>query len=350
MPRLSQNMDYVNHKKKTTEKSKPGLITTICILGIVVAVFALFGKNVTALFSPVSIAGSITQVNLKETDGRTNILVLGSDKRSTGTVTSDLTDTILIASIGKLDNDVILISVPRDLWVQSPKGYHSKINAIYAYGGVDELQQVLQNVLGIPTHYYTIINFDLFKEVIDILGGVNVNVEKAFTDRLYPIEGKENAPENQRYEVIAFTEGTQIMNGETALKYVRSRKGNNDEGTDFARSKRQQKIILALKEKATSLDTLLNLGKLKNLYDTYSKNVETNIDFATIQAFYDLSKQIDFGKVKSVVLDDRSAADEGGILYAPEDTSLYGGAYVLIPRSGDFSQVRAYVSKYLFSK
>lgn len=331
-------------------KKGPKFVAIFCAIVLVGIGIAFFGRNVRALFDPVSIAGGMTQVNLKETDGRTNILILGSDKRDSGPITSNLTDTILVASIGKIDKDVILISVPRDLWVQSPKGYHSKVNAIYAYGGVDELTQVLQNVLGIPIHYYTLINFDMFKEVIDILGGININVEKTFTDRMYPIEGKENAPEDQRYEVVTFNEGSQIMNGDTALKYVRSRKGDNGEGTDFARSKRQQKVILALKGKATSLDTILNLNKLKNLFDTYSKNVEANIDFSTVQAFYELSRQIDFTKVKSIVLDDRSAAEEGGILYAPEDNSLYGGAYVLIPRSGDFSQLRAYVSKYLFSK
>lgn len=336
--------------KKPVKKQNSKFIIAICTIALIGLGLVFFGKNVRALFDPVSIVGNITQVDLKQSDGRTNILILGSDKRSKGTETANLTDTILVASIGKIDNDVILISVPRDLWIQSPKGYHSKVNAIYAYGGASELEQVLQNVLGIPIHYYTLINFDLFKEMIDILGGVNVEVDKAFTDYFYPIEGKETAPESERYEAISFKQGKQTMNGETALKYVRSRKGDNGEGTDFARSKRQQKIILAIKEKATSLDTILNLGKIKNLYDTYSKNVETNIDFSTIQAFYELSRQIDFSKVKSIVLDDRSAADEGGILYAPEDNSLYGGAYVLIPRSGEFSQVRAYVSKYLFSK
>lgn len=345
------NLKTINVQKKqiSANWAKKWLVT-IVVLTIVIILGAVFAKNAGALFNPISIVANISGANLKETDGRTNILLLGSDRRASGSISTNLTDTLLVASIGKYDKDVVLISIPRDLWVESPKGYHSKINAIYANGGSEEALQVVQSVLGIPIHYYSLVSFDLFKETVNILGGVDVVVDKSFEDHYYPVEGKENAPENERYETVRFEAGAQKMDGETALKYVRSRKGNNDEGTDFARSKRQQKVITAIKTKITSLDVILNPVKLKDLYDAYSKNVDTNVDFGIIQNFYLLSKEIDFSKIKSVVLDDRSAANEGGILYAPEDTSLYGGSYVLIPRSGDFSQVRAYVQKYLFGE
>jgi anionic cell wall polymer biosynthesis LytR-Cps2A-Psr (LCP) family protein len=138
------------------------------------------------------------------------------------------------------------------------------------------------------------------------------------------------------------------MNGKTALKYVRSRHGDNNEGTDFARSKRQQNVISAIKNKAMSTKTLLNPVKLKELYDAYAKNVDTNVTMSNVQSFYLLSQQVDFNKIISVVLDDRSEAVEGGLLYAPEDNTLYGGQYVLIPKIEDYSQIHAYVQKYLF--
>lgn len=326
------------------------LVVTTFALVLLGGIVLYFGKAAKAFFNPISIISSVSAANLKETDGRINILVLGSDKRQNGVSNSNLTDTILLASIGKYENDIVLISVPRDLWVETSKGYSTKINAVYALEGVSELTKVVENVLGLPIHYYAVINFDIFKEVIDILDGVTVNIETAFDDYYFPLEGKENAPESERYETIHFNAGVQKMDGETALKYVRSRKGTNDEGTDFARSKRQQKVVMAIKDKAISLRTVTNVTKIKELYDTYSKNVETNIDFSTIQNFYLLSQQLNFDTIRSLVLDDRSAPDEGGLLYAPTDTSLYGGAYVLIPRTGNFSQMHAYVQRFLFGE
>jgi len=337
-----------------TSNAKGIVLFLICLIFMGGLVYA-FRDKILQAFDPISVVASVSGAKLKETDGRTNVLLLGSDKRSKGVVTSILTDTILVASIGKVDNDVVLISIPRDLWVQSPSGYHSKINAIYTLAennqpgtGPEELKKTLENVLGIPIHYYALITFDLFEQAIDTLGGVNVKIDNSFTDYYYPIEGKENAPENERYEVVHFYTGDQIMDGKTALKFVRSRHGDNNEDTDFARSKRQQKVIAALKDKAFSLQTLLDFNKIKSLYDVYSGNVDTDINIATIQSFYLLSKQIDLSKVVSIVLDDRSQANEGGLLYAPEDKTLYSNQYVLIPQTGDYSQIHAYVQKYLF--
>lgn len=344
-------VDTISPEKKS-HKGVAVILIFFITLGLV---GYFFRDKIKGMFDPVSVVASVASAKLKETDGRTNILLLGSDKRSQGPITSVLTDTILIASIGKADNDVVLISVPRDLWVQSPNGSHSKINEVYITAernqkgsGPKELEKTLEEVLGIPIHYYALVTFDMFEQAIDILGGVDVTVDKSFTDYNYPIEGKENAPENERYETVHFEAGMVKMDGKTALKFVRSRHGDNGEDTDFARSKRQQKIIAAIKNEALSLETLLDFNKLKALYETYSGNVDTDIDLATIQTFYLISKQMDMSKVVSVVLDDRSDANDGGLLYAPEDRTLYGNLYVLIPQTGDYSQIHAFVQRYLF--
>jgi LCP family protein required for cell wall assembly len=321
-----------------------GVVAVFLILG------GLFAFKAGSIFNPVTIAGEISTANLKETDGRINVLLLGSDQRTQSKINegSFLTDTILVASIGTVEKNVVLMSLPRDLWVKTPSGYSTKINAVYSYGGSDELSKVVEDVLGVPIHYYAVINFDLFEDTIDSLGGVEVDVENTFTDYWYPVEGKENAPEDERYQTITFKAGKQTMDGATALKFARSRKGNNGEDTDFARSKRQQLLILAIKNKALSASTLLSIDKITSLYKSYSDNVDTDIDLASAQGFFFLSRQVQFDKVKSIVLDDRSTSDQGGLLYSPEDKSLYGGAYVLIPRAGNFSQMHAYVQRYLF--
>ncbi len=379
-------MKYMDMCKKTSGTvstirnerggSQTRTLKFIGVVGLVaaVAVAFVFKNRILAAFNPISVIATVAGTNLKETDGRTNVLILGSDRRVTGAEAgrSVLTDTILVASIGKVDKDVVLISLPRDLWVKDFNGSH-KINAVYAFSkdgeGADNLKAVLQDVLGIPIHYYALVSFDLFKEIIDILGGVEVTVDTAFADYEYPVEnmeinrcgrtneeikkmeeeGKSN-PEIYfcRYEKIVFNQGVQTMDGETALKFVRSRHGNNNENTDFARSRRQQKIITAIKNKSLSIQTLVNPAKLKNLYDAYAQNTDTDIDFGAVNSFYLLSQQINFDRVVSVVLDDRSPADQGGLLFAPTDKTLYNGQYVLIPQTGDYVQIHAFVQRYLF--
>lgn len=356
-------MNYVNLKIKKEKKKKkpfwPKLLILFLIIGALIGGGVTLAKRSAGLFDPISIVATVSASNLKETDGRTNLLLLGSDKRSVGDVESELTDTLLLVSIGRVEHDVVLLSLPRDLWVEDSNGYNSKINEVYTnnkqneaddISGGEAIMDVVEDVLGVPIHYYAVINFELFKDAIDILGGVEVEVDRSFVDYYYPVEGKENAPLEERYETVAFEKGVQVMDGERALKFVRSRKGTNGESTDFARSERQQKVITAVKDKALSLDTLVNPSKIKDLYDLYSTQVDTNINFNDVQSFYLLSQQIDFDRVTSVVLDDRSAADEGGLLYAPTGNELYQGRYVLIPKVGDFSQVHAYVQRYLFSQ
>lgn len=353
------NVKKVNTIANNNNQSGSKLVRNLIILAISFVLIALisivmFGNKVKALFDPVSISESITNVEVKETDGRTNILVLGSDKRGVDERSAYLTDTILVASIGRVEKDVLLLSLPRDLWVENSNGGYSKINSVYANAyysnrnGAESIKQVVENVLGLDIHYYVVIDFELFKDSVDTLGGIDVYVDTPFTDTYYPVEGKEAASFEERYQTVSFSEGLQTMDGETALQFARSRHGNNDEGTDFARSARQQKIILAIKDKALQMDTLLNPTKLKDLYDLYSTHIETNLNFADIQNFYLLSQQIDFNEFESIVLDDRSAAEEGGLLYAPQDTTLYGNQYVLVPKSGDFEQLHAYVQRYLY--
>ncbi len=357
-------MTYIDVKIKKKKEKKKNLLwlkmlIAFLFLGLLIGGGVVLAKKGAKWFDPISIVATVSASNLKETDGRTNVLILGSDRRAAGTVESELTDTLLLMSIGRVEHDVVLISLPRDLWVEDPRGAKSKINAVYTLNkedgtdtitGGDALMNVAKEVLGVSIHYYSVINFELFREIIDILGGIDVEVERSFIDHYYPVEGKENAPENERYETVAFDKGVQTMNGERALKYVRSRKGTNGENTDFARSERQQRVISAIKSKALSLETLVNPIKIKELYEIYSTQIDTNINFSDVQSFYLLSQQIDFDRVTSIVLDDRSAADEGGLLYAPSETELYGGAYVLIPKVGDFSQLHAYVQRYLFGQ
>lgn len=356
-------MKYVDVKsggKKSVKKiSYLPIIITVAIIVFTALNISKIKTALAGMLDPINIVSTVSGSKggkLKETDGRTNILILGTDQRSFGNqMGSLLTDTIMLISVGKSTKDAAIISLPRDLWVQSQNGGRMKINELYGfYGGKDgtgstEIVQAVQDTLGIPVHYYGVVNFALFKEVIDTLDGVEVNVENSFTDTLYPIEGRENAlPESSRYETIIFTKGVIKMDGEMALKYSRSRHGDSGENTDFARAKRQQNVILAVKQKALSAQTLLDFSKVKSLYELYAKNVDTNLDLPSLQVFYTLAQSVGFNNTRTLVLDNGSDSENGGLLFAP-DLTLYGGRYVLIPKAGDYSQIHAYIKKYLFN-
>src|SRR4030042_739908 len=214
---------------------------------------------------------------VEEIDGRTNILILG--KGGEGHEAPDLTDTMLFLSLNYKDKKTTIISLPRDIWLPELR---TKLNSVYYWGnkkedrgGIILAKASVEEILGQPVHYAVVLDFSGFKEIIDILGGVEVDVETSFTDAKYPISGRENDlcnndPEYKcRYETLRFTLGRQLMDGETALKFARSRNAEGDEGTDFARQKRQQKIIKAIEEKILDNGTLFSPGKLLRLKDEF---------------------------------------------------------------------------------
>ncbi len=358
--------------KKPREKSKKRffLFIPIAIILIVLIVFPI--KNI---FKSFSVLSQITSNNsLQATDGRTNILILGLDKRAPQYLqTGILTDTIIVISVGKTSSDIKIISIPRDLWVKIKDGQFSKINEVYVYGGGPEtVAKVAGEVLGIPIHYFVVVGFDGFKDFVSTLGGVSVTVENTLDDYLYPIEGKEQdncglVPENLseeeiqkslidacfvfecRCEHVHIEKGEQVLDGETALKFVRSRHGENGEGSDFARAKRQQILIIAVKNKLLTMGVLTNPIKVKELYDLYKKYVITNIGIGEIDEFYNLSKNLNMDNIKMAVLNNGEDESKGGLFFTPQNSSLYGEKWVLIPRSGDFSQTHSFVQKFLFS-
>src|SRR3990170_4994687 len=158
---LTKTVEQHRQKKVLKKKQAEARPRKRKILAFAVILLALFfvillKGNVGALFSPVSIVSNIVRSNLKSTDGRTNILILGKDERSVGTETSILTDTLLFASIGNNEGNVSMISLPRDLWVKANGGtpHFLKINAVYAVDGIEELLHITEEVLGMPVHYY----------------------------------------------------------------------------------------------------------------------------------------------------------------------------------------------------
>jgi len=176
------------------------------------------------------------------------------------------------------------------------------------------------------------------------LGGVEVNVERSFTDEKYPIFGKENdlcegdRTYKCRYEIVTFNQGKQFMDGETALKFVRSRNAQGDEGTDIAREERQQKIITAVKNTILSSRTLLSPKKMWGIWKVLKETVETNIDepSAVILARRTLNAR---ENIKSSVI-------PKDFFVNPPISSKYDNQYVFVPRNNNWDEVKNWINSF----
>ncbi|MES2970881.1 MAG: LCP family protein [Patescibacteria group bacterium] len=278
-----------------------------------------------------------------EGDGRVNILMLG--KGGEGHTAPDLTDTILIASIDPVQKQVALLSIPRDLNI-ADSGI-KKINSVYAdakYGasdrnandedaekaGMDAIEKVVEDKIGIPVHYNVMIDFEGFTKAISTVGGVDIDVDAENT--VYEVLW--DATTRRQY-TLDVKEGKQHFDGTRALFYARSRQ-TSPRG-DFDRAERQRKLLLALKEKVLSLGTFANPLKLSQLIDDFGNHIQTNINKNEVLRLYDIGKDISGDKVASV-----------GLADPPNNyvtTDNIGGVSIVRPRAGltDFSEIQSYV-------
>lgn len=318
------------------------IILSICLLICIIflASYYRFLSN-TLKISPIK--ALFFKDSLKTYNDQINIALLGiAGGDHDG---PNLSDSIMVVNYNMKDNKLTTIAIPRDIWSDTLK---DKVNSAYAYGevkkkggGLTLAKAELGSIVGSPIHYAVVIDFNEFKELIDFLGGVRVNVEQSFIDEKFPIAGKENDlcdgdPEYKcRYKTISFEKGQQYMRGETALNFIRSRHSEGEEGTDFARSKRQQKMIEAIKNKLFESKFLFNLDKFKKTYQVIDKLIIrdiTNQQAAIILRNIFLKRNF---KQKSIILDEN--------LFIVPPYENYGGKYVLVPLLGDFNNIHQYI-------
>jgi LCP family protein required for cell wall assembly len=272
----------------------------------------------------------------KEGDGRVNILLLGIGSEGL------LTDTIMIVSLDPITDKIDLLSIPRDLWVKIPNNGQEKINAAYEYGwtkseakdefekkraGMDLMDKVLENATGVTIHYHAVFDFAAFKQIVDALGGITVNVPETLYD---PTIAWEN-----HYNPVIATKGVQQFSGDRALLYAKSRQTSSD----FARAERQRLLLVAIKEKALSLGTFSNPVKIVQLMNSLGRNVYSDFDTSSIKCLYTQTSEVKSNNIKSLDL-----------VTPPNDLLVTGphlGRSIVRPKSGlfEYSQVRDYIRK-----
>ncbi len=322
------------------------LLTFAALLVIVLVLGVIVGQRVYAFGQAISTQSPLSsQIDFSGAN-RVNLLVMGfGGGNHPGAY---LTDSMLIISILPQTGQTALISVPRDLWVQIPpdSGKYGKLNSAYEYGlyngyGSEQAGKVaagdmaarkLSDVTGLPVKYWMTLDFSGFKQLVDALGGVDVNVQHSFT-ALYP---KNDDPKiDPSWITVRFKAGPQHMNGTQAIEYARAREvtgGDLAEGTDFARSARQQILIKAIVSKMTQVSAWPHLF---GAMDALQKSIYTNLSALDL---YHFVNKMDLNNGKRIGLSNQNVLVDG----TSDD-----GQYILQPRNGDWNLVQQYIQQQL---
>lgn len=282
--------------------------------------------------------------------GRVNVLLLGVPGGNYPG--SNLSDSLIVFSLDPHRQDLIVVSVPRDIWIDS---FKTKINALYALGGLGPVKTETSQILGLQEIDFGVVaDFEGFKKVINLVGGLEIEVENSFDDSHYPFPGKEDDdcggdPDYRcRYEHLRFERGLTQMDGELTLKFARSRFATDSaEGTDFARSKRQQKIVAALKEKFFSERLFLKPIIVWGFLEIFQEHIVTDLNFKDVFSLLKLFFGADWEEPRIFTLD-WGKENQGGLLVNPPAEEY--GSWVLVPRSGDWQEVQKKFKNFLNSE
>jgi len=336
-----------NHKKR---KKITTYLVAILVIALVFSGKILISSQNSSTWLPnfgifnklKHLVASTDKQLIGEENDRINILLLGMGGE--GHDGAYLTDTIMLLSLKPSTKQVSLVSLPRDLTAPISNSGWQKINSINAYAEAENpgsggkvTTTALGSLLQIPIDYYIRVDFNGFIKIIDELGGVEIEVENLLDDYSYPIFGQEDNPNYYaRFEHLHIEPGRQKMSGALALKYARSRHAAGLEGSDFARARRQQLLLEAVKNKLLSRQTLLNPVMVGKLISEFNKNISTNLSVWELLRLWELSKDINREQIINRVLSD---APDGLLVSGQGDN----GAYILTPRTGNFSQIRGVI-------
>ncbi|HEV2403902.1 MAG TPA: LCP family protein, partial [Ktedonobacterales bacterium] len=240
-----------------------------------------------------------------------------------------------------------MISVPRDLWIAVPgnTGAGAKLNTAYQDGlsggyngepagktaGGDEAARVVSDIIGLPVRFWVTIDFTGFRKLVDALGGVAITVPTAFTAQ-YP---RNDDPRiDPGWKTIHFSVGPQHMTGEQAIEYARARYVTDpvSEGSDFARSARQQLLIHAILGRARQVSAWPGLG---GALDALQSSIYTNLSLTDLALF---AEKLDATHASHIGLTDQNVL---------VDAQSADGQDILLPANGDWNAIKTYVAAHL---
>jgi len=351
MKHVLKDKSYSKYFKKTQGVWKRFLLIPILIVAfffIVQGMFTLYSYSSDKSFLQKVFTPIIEELE-KDDNGFVNILLVGHGGGNHDG--PDLTDSMIVASIDTEKKSVVMLSVPRDFWVSTNQFGESRINELYRNAKLrlegkfglaedlasDEAMNVLMKELELITEikipYYAQIDFQGLVDVVNKLGGIPIEVEENIYDEKYP-DG------NWGFETFDLKAGSHVLDGETALKYSRSRHGSSD----FNRAGRQQEVIQAVKDTALSAGVLSSPRKIQGLFNVIQKHFRTNLSVKELVSLAIIGSKVNRDSLFSAVLND-DWNSRGGFLGTPPRVD-YGGAFVLIPYSGfgNLSRIHIFTS------
>ncbi len=306
--RRNQQLEHI-HKKKRVRKIIKSFILLIVLFGLVVGGFLgfkvfhnidkVFGGNIISNFSSLFSA----TVQLKgESTGRINILLAGDSADQLNHGGAVLTDSIVIVSINTQNDSAFMLSIPRDFWIDIPGMGWEKINAAndnygthfpgYPNNGMGILEHLVVADLGIPIDYYALSDYGAFRDAVNSVGGVTVNIQSTDKRGLYDPNTNLKLPN-----------GVVSLNGQQALNLARARgDGYGSYGfpsSDFDRTMHQRQLFTAIAAKARTVGVLTNPIKIGDLFDTLGNNIQTDLTLKDVLALVKISQKVDLTKIQS---------------------------------------------------
>jgi LCP family protein required for cell wall assembly len=325
-------LDTYRKKKRKWWLIIPLVILFVAAAWYIIPIFLAYNNATTA--NTTADAGTALKQNAQGEYNPINVLLIGE-------ASGNLADSIIVASIDPETKTVSMLSVPRDLYVPIPGYGKAKINAAHSYGesggkkggGPALLKQVVSTTLGIPIHYFIRVDFDGFRKLVDAVGGVDINVKTSLNDPEYPCDN-----DSTRSCGFSLKPGEQHMNGITALKYARCRKGTC--GNDFGRAMRQQDLIKAVREKALSAQVLANPKKVTDIISVLGSHILTDFSASETTQALSLVHNFDNPTIRQYVFDN----SEDGLVV----TGRVGDQSVVLPRvgDGDYSELQAFTKAF----
>ena len=358
-----------SRRKKIIKRSAIAVVVIILLIGGWLVARALMASS--SVFKG-DVFGLIQQKELKQDEnGRSNILILGTSEDDEGHEAGYLTDSMMILSVDQTKKDAYMVSIPRDLYVQYGRacdaGYAGKINAYFncvnsdwtTESAEDERQtasrEFVGEIFGMDIQYSVHLNYSVMRDLVSAIGGVKITIEsrdpRGVMDSNFDWKcgttSAEKAERCPRGHYIIYPNGEVELDAEHAL-YLAMARGDRAptygfEQSNFDREKNQQKILVAIREKALSTGTLADFSKVSKIIDAIGANLRTNFETSEVRTLVSLAQSISNESIKSVSLIDADPA----VL----TTGTVGGASSVIPTAGtyNYSALRTYIKKNLYA-
>lgn len=266
------------------------------------------GSAQPATMAPVL---SLNDISRWQGSERVNILLMGIDQRPDEDSESTRTDTLILLSVDPQSGTAGMMSIPRDLYVPLPNRGQDRINTAHVYGGPRLAMQAVEYNFGIPVHHFARVNFNALVKLVDLVGGIDIYVHQDINDQAFP-------DDRYGYDPFVMSAGWHRMDGATALKYARTRHGSSD----FERMRRQQQVIMALRDAVLNTDAVTKvLPNAPQILTTLQDSIRTDLSPLEVAQLAMLAKDIPQDKIARVVIDETSVqawtTPQGGSVLIP---------------------------------